>query len=204
VYRVSGLGELFYQHCQVPNLSHTLHSKELTKERETSTRQVVITQKGRAFIQKLKGAIDGILELAIQDKQRVDTIHIKSPPAVKIFLILIIRILDAPAMIKTHDPAVKQQLIKTKYVHQKQTQSSTPGEVPAIEKIHPWILAFLTYILRFRREGGVYKRYFWASASLETCAPGGLYFVYSVFLGVTLAWSMQSPESLFFDLQQLY
>ena len=36
-----------------------------------------------------------------------------------------------------------------------------------------------------------------ASASLETCAPGGLYFVYSVFLGVTLAWSRQSPESLF-------
>ncbi len=74
----------------------------------------------------------------------------------------------------------------------------------AIEKIRPWIPAFLTHILRFCQEGGVYKRYFWASASLETCAPGGSYFAYSVFLGVTLAWSMQSPESLVFDLQQLY
>ncbi len=61
-----------------------------------------------------------------------------------------------------------------------------------------------TYILCFSQEGGVYKRYFWASASLETCAPGRLYFVYSVFLSVTLACSMHSPESLFPDLQQLY
>jgi hypothetical protein len=66
-----------------------------------------------------------------------------------------------------------------------------------IEKIRPWIPAFLTYILRFCREGEVYKRYFWASASLETCAPGRSYFMNSVFLGVTLAWLMQSPESLF-------
>jgi hypothetical protein len=54
-----------------------------------------------------------------------------------------------------------------------------------------------TYILRFSREGGAYKRYFWASASSETCAPGRSYFVYSVFLGVTLACPMHSPESLF-------
>jgi hypothetical protein len=62
----------------------------------------------------------------------------------------------------------------------------------ANEKIRPWIPAFLTYILRFCQEGGVYKRYFWASASSETCAPGGSYFVYSVFLGVTLAFLMHS------------
>ena len=46
--------------------------------------------------------------------------------------------------------------------------------------------------LYFSRAGGVYKRYFWASASSETCAPGGSYFVYSVFLGVTLAFLMHS------------
>jgi hypothetical protein len=32
---------------------------------------------------------------------------------------------------------------------------------------------------------------------LETCAPGGSYFVYSVFSGVMLACPMHSPESLF-------
>jgi hypothetical protein len=55
-----------------------------------------------------------------------------------------------------------------------------------------------TYILRFSREGGVYKRYFWASASSETCTPGKSYVVYSVFLGVMLACPMHSLESLFF------
>ncbi len=73
-----------------------------------------------------------------------------------------------------------------------------------LEKIRPWIPAFLTHILRFCQEEGVYIRYFWASASLEICALGGSYFGYSVFLGVTLTWSMQSLESLFFDLQHLY
>ncbi len=61
-----------------------------------------------------------------------------------------------------------------------------------------------TYILHFSQEGGVYKRYFWASESSETCAPGGSYFVYSVFLGVMLVCPMHSLESLFPDLQQLY
>jgi hypothetical protein len=36
---------------------------------------------------------------------------------------------------------------------------------------------------------------------LETCAPGGSYFVYSMFLGVMLACLMHSLESLFPDLQ---
>ncbi len=58
-----------------------------------------------------------------------------------------------------------------------------------------------TYILRFSQAGGVYKRYFWASVSSETCAPGGSYCAYSVFLGVTLACLMHSLESLFADLQ---
>ncbi len=78
------------------------------------------------------------------------------------------------------------------------------AKLSGCEKIRPWIPAFLTHILCFCQERGVYKRYFWVSASLETCAPGGSYFAYSVFLGVTLACSMQSPESLFFNLQQLY
>jgi hypothetical protein len=36
-----------------------------------------------------------------------------------------------------------------------------------------------------------------ASASQEFCAPGGLYFGYSVFPGVMLASLMHTPESLF-------
>ncbi len=60
------------------------------------------------------------------------------------------------------------------------------------------------YLMFWPRGWSIYKKHFWASASLETCVPGGSYFVYSVFLSVTLACSMHSPESLFPDLQQPY
>ncbi len=90
--------------------------------------------------------------------------------------------------------------------------SSSWGESRNTLRIHQWFCMLEgwlqwrntpvgTYILRFSRAGGVYKRYFWASASSETCAPGGSYFAYSVFLGVTLACLMDSLKSLFPDLQ---
>jgi hypothetical protein len=75
------------------------------------------------------------------------------------------------------------------------TSRSRPPDLEGTEEIRPYIPILLTYILRFSQEGGVYKRFFWASASSETCAPGGSYFVYSVFFGVTLACLMHSPES---------
>ncbi len=63
-----------------------------------------------------------------------------------------------------------------------------------------YLLYLLTsYILAERVE---YTKDTFASASLETCTPGGLYFGYSVFPGVMLTSSMHSPESLFPDLQQ--
>ncbi len=43
-----------------------------------------------------------------------------------------------------------------------------------------------------------------ASASSEICAPGGLYFGYSMFPGVMLASSMHSPESLFRTCNSFY
>ena len=62
-----------------------------------------------------------------------------------------------------------------------------------------YLLYLLTsYILAERVE---YTEDTFASTSSEICAPGGLYFVYSVFLGVTLAFLMHSLESLFTDLQ---
>jgi hypothetical protein len=64
-----------------------------------------------------------------------------------------------------------------------------------------YLLFLLTsYVLAKRVE---YTEDTFASASLEICAPAGLYFGYSVFPGVMLTSSMHSPESLFPDLQQL-
>jgi hypothetical protein len=66
---------------------------------------------------------------------------------------------------------------------------------------HSYLLYLLTsYVLAERVE---YMKDTFASASLETCAPGGWYFGYSVFPGVMLASLMHSPESLLPDLQQL-
>jgi hypothetical protein len=64
-----------------------------------------------------------------------------------------------------------------------------------------YLLYLLTsYILAERVE---YTEDTFASASLEFCVPGKLYFGYSVFPVVMLASSMRTPESLFPDLQQL-
>ncbi len=57
------------------------------------------------------------------------------------------------------------------------------------------LLYLLTcYVLAERVE---YTDDTFASASLETCAPSGLYFGYSMFPGVMLASWMHTPESLF-------
>ncbi len=53
-------------------------------------------------------------------------------------------------------------------------------------------------------ERGEYIKDTFGQARHRKLAHRAGHFMYSVFLGVTLAWSMQSPESLFFDLQQLY
>ncbi len=60
---------------------------------------------------------------------------------------------------------------------------------------HSYLLYLLTsYVLAERVE---YTKDTFASKSSETCAPGRLYFGYSVFPGVMLTSSMHSPESLF-------
>jgi hypothetical protein len=126
-YQISGSAELFPQHCQVPNLSKTAHLKALTKELVMSTAKVANTRKGRAFIWKFQGDIDAILHPPVGDKQRVDAADTNPPTPVDRLAVPITRISDAPAIMQTQDPTVKRQLIKTKCVHQRQTQNNTPG-----------------------------------------------------------------------------
>jgi hypothetical protein len=59
----------------------------------------------------------------------------------------------------------------------------------------------LSYVLAKRVE---YTKDTLASASLETCAPGGSYFGYSMLPGVMLACLMHSPESLFQTCNSFY
>jgi hypothetical protein len=64
--------------------------------------------------------------------------------------------------------------------------------------------SYSTYLcLTFWLKGRSIGKILFGSTSSEFCAPGGLYFGYSVFPGVMLMRLMHSPEPLFPDLQQL-
>jgi hypothetical protein len=67
---------------------------------------------------------------------------------------------------------------------------------------HSYLLYLLTSYILAERVG--YMEDTFASASLETCAPSGSYFGYSVCPGVMLASSMHTPESLFQTCNSFY
>ena len=60
-YRISGLTELFPQHCQVPDLTPHQHLRALTKELADVTTSAGTTAKGRELIKKLQTQIKNIL-----------------------------------------------------------------------------------------------------------------------------------------------
>jgi hypothetical protein len=60
-YRISGLTELFPQHCQVPNLTPHQHLRALTVELANVTTSAGTTAKGRTLIKKLQKQIKSIL-----------------------------------------------------------------------------------------------------------------------------------------------
>jgi hypothetical protein len=67
---------------------------------------------------------------------------------------------------------------------------------------HSYLLYLLTFYVLAERVG--YMEDTFASASLETCAPGGSCFGYSVFPSVMLASLMHMPESLFQTCNSFY
>ncbi len=129
VYRISGLAELFPQHCQVPNLSSREHLRALTEELETTATTVKETPKGKAMIRHLRKHLDDLINRTAQTppEQRVsaaDT-HIPNEPSIQ-------RVTQAPAIMKTSNPTAKRHLILTKRSHKRQTRNNTPGAVPMI------------------------------------------------------------------------
>ncbi len=114
-YRISGSAELFPQHCQVPNLSNIAHLKALTKELEKATSLTAEMHKGCTFIQKLKIAIDGILNANTREEQRVSSMpNAAAPPAMTSIELPIQQITEAPPIMKAWDPTEKSNLINTK------------------------------------------------------------------------------------------
>jgi hypothetical protein len=139
-YRISGLAELFLQHCQVPNLTPNQHLRALTKELATSTTTATTTPKGRQLIKFLRKQLDNMLKpVAIAPEQRVTRAASKqrvtanaATPIVPAPTVPLQRVTNAPAIMNTRDPAAKCNQILTKWTHWRQTRNNTPVDVPPI------------------------------------------------------------------------
>ncbi len=111
-YRISGLVELFPQHCQVPNLSPNAHLKALNEEMQTTTVKTAGTPKERHLIQSIATAIKAILAPTNAEEQRVATdIVFWQPPSEDAPIVMIQWISDAPEIMQTRDPTAKRNLI---------------------------------------------------------------------------------------------
>ena len=97
--------------------------------------------KGRTFIQKLKIAINNLLMTDMGSKQRVGTNSVEVPPQIAQVGEPIERITMAPPILKTRDPTVKRNLIKTTRTHQRKTRRNTPGALPAIRRVVPTVIS---------------------------------------------------------------
>jgi len=132
-YLMSGLAELFPQHCQVPNLSPNAHLKALTEELQTKMKIATGIPKGRRLIKSLADAIKAILAPPNEEEQRVATdLVIESPTRDDAPIWTILRISDAPAIMQVRDPTAKRKLIATVCIHRRQTRNNTPGALPKI------------------------------------------------------------------------
>jgi hypothetical protein len=98
--------------------------KALTKELELTTTKVVKTSKGRSFIWKLQSATEDILHSTLCEEQWVDEEASQPPMPITTLAVLTTRISNMPATMQLRDPTAKQHLIKTKHVHQSQTQNT--------------------------------------------------------------------------------
>jgi hypothetical protein len=86
--------------------------------------------KGQKLIKCLQQTLDDILTPKTGVEQRA-TKSIEVPPVESEEPLPIMQISDAPAIMQTRDPTAKRNLSKTKPMHWRQTQNTTPGAVPA-------------------------------------------------------------------------
>jgi hypothetical protein len=116
-YHISGLTELFPQHCQLPNLAPHQHLRALTDELAKATELASNTPKGKRLLKYLAQKIDDLMHpispineqrVASADRlamRREDQRVIDESP-----IITIPRILNLPTVMKTNNPTAKEGL----------------------------------------------------------------------------------------------
>jgi hypothetical protein len=136
-HRISGLTELFPQHCQLPNPTPHQHLQALTNELADSTAIASATTKGCRLLKLLQTNTNTILnpppltdtprtvqrvtgkqQRVREEQQRV----IDNTP-----ILTILRITNNGKESKKNTPQVHQQI----------TRNNNPGEVPMIARINP-------------------------------------------------------------------
>jgi hypothetical protein len=75
-YCISGLAELFPQHCQVPNLTPKQHLRALTKELATTAPAATSNPKGRQLLMLVRQQLDNLLQpVAINQTREGPWLH---------------------------------------------------------------------------------------------------------------------------------
>ncbi len=122
-YHISGLTELFPQHCQLPNLTPDQHFRALTDKLANETATANKTPTGRCLIKLPQSRIKQIVEPtagitkqeAKEQEQRVRMQHqrvIDETP-----ILTIPRIMSAPPIMKSQNPTAKRVLKNTPRLH---------------------------------------------------------------------------------------
>ena len=166
-YRISGLAELFPQHCQVPFLSTNDHMKELTNE-VVSTLKNMTAEKQRCVLTLFKSKLSNTtvqherpafltspchawilpeedfqcvpqLRVPMQDQQRVATSAEQRVGTTWEITTMqdLCRMSNAPPIMNAPNPTTKRALKSTKRVHRRITRKNVPGTVTPITPTLP-------------------------------------------------------------------
>jgi len=125
-YSISGSGQHFPQHCQVPNLSWDEHLKALMEVLKTETTVAAGTTKGKTLLKLLRTHLDAlILPPTPTGEQRVTD---SQPPDPQHERMEFQRVTDSPAIMQARDPTAKRNLVQ-RHVHINKIQGTTHLEM---------------------------------------------------------------------------
>jgi hypothetical protein len=140
-YCISGLTELFWQHCQLPNLTLNQHFCALTEELAKETATANNTPRGHRLIKILQNKIKQIMEPpAILTDQEVteqeQRVRMQQQRVIeKTPILTISHITNAPPIMQSQNPTAKRALKDTPHLHWQVTRNNTPGVIPAIKQV---------------------------------------------------------------------
>eukprot|EP00804_Cyclotella_cryptica_P011139 CCRYP_020834-RA/>CCRYP_020834-RA protein AED:0.37 eAED:0.22 QI:0/0/0/0.66/1/1/3/0/880 len=128
-YRTSGSFDLFPQHCILPTFTRKQHMQEVYAELFESIQKLTTPAK-RKFLRKVAKALD---TLATAPSLNVPPSSEGEPISeVDEVDIVFQRVTAAPKVTTSNNPTDPKMVKITQRIHQRQTRTNTPGQLPAI------------------------------------------------------------------------